>query len=59
MSKRASMQSPNHVQVQVFTSVIRDFQPQQSGQVNLNDVMFLARKYTNQSTQLVDINAFQ
>jgi hypothetical protein len=58
MLKRASMMSPNHVEQQVFTSVIRYYQPSQASQLSLNDVMFLARKYTNEATKLVDINAF-
>ena len=59
MTKRASMQSPTQVETQVFCSVIRDYQPNQSGQLSLNDVMFLAKKYASPNNpQLLTIGSF-
>lgn len=59
MTKRASMQSPTQVETQVFCSVIRDYQPNQSGQLSLNDVMFLAKKYASSNNpQLLTIGSF-
>jgi hypothetical protein len=47
------------VETQVFCSVIRDYQPNQSGQLSLNDVMFLAKKYSSPNNpQQLTIGSF-
>jgi hypothetical protein len=55
MTNRSSMKLPT----QVFFSVISDHQANQSGQLNLNDVMFLDKKNTSPNNlQFLSIGSF-